>query len=290
MFFNTGKAATTTVETVGMTQAEVSARNWLKKMIARGQTEMFSVVFDVTPELAAIMLEANIDNRPLRKSRIQRFAKIMKEKRWVLIAQGISFNRRGELNNGQHRLNAVVESGVAVRLNITFGEAPEAKIATDNGAPRNGADALWTAGHTQVVKLQSAARLIWNIERGSAKGGFAIENDELLRFVKKRPGITESVQAADTVYKDVRCSPAGLAAAHFLISKKHDPSTFFRILKEGVSSRTPIGKLRDKLMKDQPPKVEAAALIIKTWNADRACKPVRQLVWKRSVEPFPEVE
>lgn len=289
MFNSTSKASSANTEAPD-TQATISLRNWFKKMITRGQNEMFSIVFEVTPELAAIMLEANTDNRPMRKLRIQRFAKIMKEKRWVLIAQGISFSRAGELNNGQHRLSAIIEARVAVRMNVTFGEDAAAKIATDTGAGRNGADALWVGGHKNVTKLQSAARLIWNIERGSAKGGFSVENDELVRFVKRRPQIVESVNAAESVYRDVQCSPTGLAAAHYMIAKKHDPAVFYQILREGVSSRTPIGKLRDRLMKDQLPMLEAAALVIKAWNADRVNKPMRQLVWKRSVEPFPEVE
>ena len=292
MFFSTNKVSTASVEPVE-TQAFISLRNWFKKMIERGKIEMFSVVREVTPELAALMLEGNTDNRTLTKTRVQRFATIMLEKRWLLISQGISFSKSGELINGQHRLNGVIVSGVTVQMNITFGEHRDAKMVTDTGKPRSGADVLGMGKFKSATNLAAAARLVWMIEKGAARGAHTIENDALVTFVKRRPLLVESVNIGMNTWTALKCSPAGLAAAHYLITKKHpvEAELFFDTLKDGgTGARTVIGKLRDKLMRDRPAAVEAAALIIKAWNHHANGRLIKQLVWRRAVELFPGVE
>jgi hypothetical protein len=76
---------------------------------------------EVTPEMASKWLERNAVNRTMRKSQVAAYARNMRGGEWGVSHHGIGFNERGELVDGQHRLAAIVLTGVTVRLNVTTG-------------------------------------------------------------------------------------------------------------------------------------------------------------------------
>jgi len=73
----------------------------------------------ITPEMAAIMLEKNQTNRRLNPRLVSQYAKDMKNGEWKTTHQGIAINCLGFVVDGQHRLAAIVESGVAIWLLVT---------------------------------------------------------------------------------------------------------------------------------------------------------------------------
>lgn len=112
-------------------------------------------IVKITPELAEAMLGKNHSNRRLRKQAVLMYAKDMKEGRWELTHQGIAFDKNGDLVDGQHRLKAIVDSGVTVRMLVTHGV--ESKYNLDNHARRILSD---STGYT-ITKI-AMARLILN--------------------------------------------------------------------------------------------------------------------------------
>lgn len=110
---------------------------------------MRSQWIEVTPELATKWLTNNFVNRTLREDVVNAYARDMVNGRWVYTHQGIAFNDRDELIDGQHRLSAVIVAGMAVRMMVTFGlpskiEGQEMTTmdAVDRGATRSVADQL----------------------------------------------------------------------------------------------------------------------------------------------------
>jgi hypothetical protein len=99
---------------------------------------------DIDPQIAVKYLEkdvaANEQNRPLTQSRINDLADIMVRGRFEQTHQGIAFSDTGALVDGQHRLWAVVESGVTVRMLVTRGLSPAAVLAIDMGRARSVAE------------------------------------------------------------------------------------------------------------------------------------------------------
>lgn len=77
---------------------------------------MKAEVQTITPELAKLYLGHNESNRTLRRTRVMQYAHDMKEGKWNLTGQGITFGRDGNLLDGQHRLNAVIVAGVPVNF------------------------------------------------------------------------------------------------------------------------------------------------------------------------------
>jgi hypothetical protein len=79
-------------------------------------------VAKITPKFAEEVLEKrNPRNRNVVESTVQSYANDMKNGRWVVTHQGIAFDENDNLVDGQHRLWAVVFSGVAVEMMITTG-------------------------------------------------------------------------------------------------------------------------------------------------------------------------
>lgn len=87
-------------------------------------------VIDVTPEVATEMLQRNAGNQRDRKEpTINRYAEDMRLGQWRLTHQGIAFNAKGHLHDGQHRLSAVIVADVSVPLLVFFGAGADQEMA-----------------------------------------------------------------------------------------------------------------------------------------------------------------
>lgn len=107
---------------------------------------MNSSTITITPELAREYLAKNIDkNRPIRKAVVHAYAEQMKRGEWKITPQGISFDQKGRLIDGQHRLMAIIESGAKVPMYVTTGVPVDRMLMIDCGAKRTTADILGIA-------------------------------------------------------------------------------------------------------------------------------------------------
>ena len=83
---------------------------------------MRSEILTITPVMAKEMLERNAkNNRRVSRDVVQRYARIMKSGGWNLTHQGIAFDDKGTLIDGQHRLNGIVQANVPVQMMVTYG-------------------------------------------------------------------------------------------------------------------------------------------------------------------------
>jgi hypothetical protein len=122
---------------------------------------------EVTPALAREWLELNEDNRPISQPRVDVYARDMRAGAWQATHQGLAFDAAGKLADGQHRLWAVVEADVAVRMCVARGVAAGARVAMDQGRARTPADALRIVDHVKHgARLVSWFRVIASLEAG----------------------------------------------------------------------------------------------------------------------------
>ena len=76
----------------------------------------------ITPDMARQYLMFNTENyRSLNKDRIVSYANDMKNGKWQFNGEGIKFDESGKLIDGQHRLHAIVRSGVPVQMLVIRG-------------------------------------------------------------------------------------------------------------------------------------------------------------------------
>lgn len=76
---------------------------------------------EIDPAKAQFWLEKNFRNRPINPDVVAAYARDMLNGVWVATHQGVAFNDRDELIDGQHRLRAIILSGLTVRMMVTFG-------------------------------------------------------------------------------------------------------------------------------------------------------------------------
>ena len=88
----------------------------------------------VTPAMAEQWLrELNPRNRHVITAAVVALVKDLKEGRWVTSHQGIAFGEDGQIYDGQHRLSAIMLSGVTVDIMVTRGLGAEVRPFIDNG-------------------------------------------------------------------------------------------------------------------------------------------------------------
>ncbi len=101
----------------------------------------------VSPEIAAQYLRANIVNRKLRPTVVKRYEEEMRQNSWTLTSDAIAFDEDGNLIQGQHRLNAVVKTGLAQVFWVARNMPNDSRQNLDSGSKRELHDRLTIAGH-----------------------------------------------------------------------------------------------------------------------------------------------
>ena len=99
-----------------------------------------SGVVRITPALASAMLETNTRNRKIKNSVVDRYVRLMREGEWGITNDAITFDKNGVLTNGQHRLEAVVRSGVTIDA-LVFQNIGQS-VYMDRGTTRTQAENL----------------------------------------------------------------------------------------------------------------------------------------------------
>lgn len=101
-----------------------------------------STLTRITPTVATNMLARNVGNRPVRKQWVKQLAHAMETGDFITTHQGIAFDDKGQLLDGQHRLMAVVESGCEIEMLVTKNLDPTTFSYLDRGVKRSDSDAL----------------------------------------------------------------------------------------------------------------------------------------------------
>lgn len=123
---------------------------------------MKAKVMTVTPAVAKRWLEKNHEgNRKVNPRRVERLVSDMKAGAFRLTHQGICFGANNELIDGQHRLAAVVESNVTVKMLVVTDSTLKFHSPIDRGQARS--LALVTGKTTWEVAV---VNLLFNLERG----------------------------------------------------------------------------------------------------------------------------
>lgn len=219
---------------------------WLAARIERSKhfvkNELDTETVTVTPALAELMLERNEDNRPIRRAKVRALANTIADGRWKLTAQGISFSRDGTLNDGQHRLAAIIESGRAVDCRVTFGESRDVFDVLDTGSVRNGGDTLHIAGYQYWNLVSAGARLFLSVTGPTPLGNPTYPNDAILKVVEDNPSLADAAPFASKVCAKLR-APSGPVVAAFalILASKHHGQTFDDFV-EAVAEGVNLGK------------------------------------------------
>lgn len=141
---------------------------WLVNHIERGKAEPHAEVVSLNPGLAGLMLKANPDNRAIREVKVRHFAHDMRAGKWPLNGETIILSKEGLLNDGQHRLQAIVAANICVPATIFFGADRETRKTVDIGTARGAAAFLAMDGVPNAATRASIARMVLAFEDSDA--------------------------------------------------------------------------------------------------------------------------
>jgi hypothetical protein len=113
-------------------------------MSASGKVEAKLILID--KPMAQDALTRNPRNRNKSKALIRKYRAKMHAMRWYVTNQGIGFFVDGTLADGQHRLEAIVESGLTQLVLVVTGISIDAAMAIDDLRVRSESDRLKIGG------------------------------------------------------------------------------------------------------------------------------------------------
>lgn len=125
---------------------------------------MKTIVMRITPKDAERILTGNTGNRNVRVAQVASLANTIMNGGWVTTHQGIAISKSGKVLDGQHRLMAIIKSGIAVEIAVTTDVDDMAFRAIDTGITRNMRDIF--GGDSRVIET---IRLAASLHTGNAK-------------------------------------------------------------------------------------------------------------------------
>lgn len=238
----------------------------------------------ITPDVATKYLEMNVHNRPIHQRQVEFLAEEIKQDRWKMNGSTIVFNKEGTLIDGQHRLWAVITSGLPIKILVCRG-AEEGSFATiDTGIARTAGDVLGIAGEKNPAKLAAAARFLMVYQTKFQYDRKKIANSKVIEVVKANPGLEDSVEFIRRAKGAKMVSSAVASGLHYLMSKKDKvlADDLFTGIAGGFQADAgeTFLALREKLITcatassyTKPHTI--AIFVIKAWNAKRDGKHIR---------------
>jgi hypothetical protein len=254
----------------------------------------------ISPEVATEWLRHAAPNRTLRPANLQRLIRAMTASAWQVDGQTIKFYEDGRLFDGQHRLQAVVQTGITIRSYVIFGLPLGSQKTVDTGLKRSSADVLHLLGETDSTNLSATLRWVWRYDRQKIVGYTASDTptaEDLLGILETHPGIRASLVYGTLTQRLIQRSWG--SALHHLASRLDDQEAnrFFRRVAngEGLLRTMPLYLLRNRLISNSQSKAkllpsDVGALVIKAWNATRQGQTLRFLKWQSGHgEVFPQL-
>lgn len=263
-------------------------------------------VVTVTPSMASELLAVEAMNRPINRAKVRQYAKDMQDGTFPLTGDSIKIGKGGAVLDGQHRLQAVVESGVSMTCVIVRGlEFADVFDRLDGHRPRSLNDVLSIMG-VQHAKHMAACTVAcyWFDETGvpyASAGGsthrYAAYYKEHKRELEAGSEFLVSNTKRATLV-GLRPTFIGMGYVVFGRLDADDRDEFLRVLLAGtnLSESSPIFRLRERMIRNRQATVTRigrrgeAALLFKAWNHWRAGNELKQLAWRPENEPFPVPE
>lgn len=268
----------------------------------------------ITPEIAAEYLATCAPNRALSKATVAKYTSAMARGQWGF--SSISFSSDGRLNDGQHRLHAIIRSGISADFLVIRGNDDFHHM--DAGKSRSPADVLHILGYKNTNVLSAITRGIIGMEMGLANwpGGSGgtqsrITVDDIVSRVQKEPTVLQNLAKEVSNVKELKAlrllmksyGTAGWFVYAVRNSVNKNKQDLVRDFLETVSGRMPsiagdpAITLYQRLTRTDEvtrriSRAERCALLIKAWNAYFNGEECNRLMWRpygKNAEKFPRI-
>lgn len=254
--------------------------------------ELHMYVQLISPDMANAFLKQNTRNRPLDLRRASRLAEAIQRGEWVLNGDTIRISESGVILDGQHRLKAISQAGVAVKTLVVSG-LPDSVFETIDvgGAARTTGHVMAIRGEKHYNSLAALTRMyfIWR-KSGDPTNG----NPDNTPTTAQQIELAEDRRFAETVSETEKLpwcrkhlTPT-MSAFCLHAFKEHNEELareFFILLNSGagLSMDSPVLLLRDRLTDSKSDKQQALsrryalALVFKAFKLFRDGARVKNL-------------
>jgi hypothetical protein len=259
-------------------------------------------IIDVTPEMAHDWLSKNPNNRNLRKTVTESYARDMAAGHWVLNGETLKIADSGQLLDGQHRLSAVIAADTTVPMIVVRNMPISVMPTVDAGAKRTYSDALKLQGeeNTSVLAAVTRRAVLWARGYRTKTGSVSPTALEMNEFLEEHRRLRSSAEIAVKLAARSLLPSSIMGLCHWLFSDldPDDAAWFLARLADGdgLAADDPIAALRNRIVKmrvggGRVNETDALALIILAWNAHRSGETRSKLQLPRgglTPENFPE--
>jgi hypothetical protein len=261
-----------------------------------GNTTVTIRLVRYTPDLAEKILEDyNSKNRKINKNNVGFIIREIQNSNWLPNGDTITFDVDGNLADGQHRLLAIINTGVPLEYITITGLDPEAFKTIDIGSQRSGSDALSIEGISNSTHISAMLKFIYAFKIGKYSQNKhhhrTLSNSSLIDYYYD---LTEDkVYDSYKFYNSVKSASVGfltpsiISGFHFLMSEinEEQANDFLGKLCNGIGLEpdSPITALRNKIWKSKIDKnyklsnQELLANIVYAWNKYRNGKKAKTL-------------
>lgn len=237
-----------------------------------------SVKMKITPRVAEAMIEYNTRNRPMKGGKVELYARQMAAGDWHYTRVPIIFSDAGRVIDGQHRLQACIQSGVSIEADVAFGAPDDSFAYIDVGAPRTASDIFAINGEKNSVGLAAMSRIVWQYDQGrnTVSGGTKITSAELYDEFLKMDGLADSLPIFHKFQRSRLAPPSLMGAMHYICARRsrREADRFFTEVNDGGKGNGPAVEMHRRLIKNATASEKIttdnlAGLILTAWNKDR---------------------
>lgn len=199
---------------------------------------------DINPARASVLLEGNDNNfRRISEKRVDTMSKDMTDGNWELNGETIKISTDGTVLDGQHRLWAIIKSGITVKMLVVRGLSCVGQ-SIDRGQSRTVAQWLSHLGIPSASRVSSTVRSILSYQSGQwgkvHMNNVTITDSETIQFAKDN---LEKIQDALGVVRQksfyslpTRATVAFIASGMAMPSECETLRWFFDTLHTGIAA------------------------------------------------------
>ena len=212
----------------------------------------------ITPEKAQKYLEKMAPNRQVTRAHVEYLARQMRDGLWIEgTGDPIRFNGNGDLCDGQHRLRAILDTGLTIECAVIRNVSDKAMPVIDTGRSRLLHDFLAMRGVSKPRPLAAALQQLGAYYRSQEFGTSQWTRlkqpiQASLDLLASHPGLRDSISATLVVSGLLGGGHGIWAAIHYVLTAANydDAEVFFRKLATGEDLRAgdPVGLLRNRLI------------------------------------------